>query len=375
MKLLAIHSANHPNQQKRSGVDTWRLSSKLKEMRKHVDWQIDEQLTIIPDIEGYSSAKEFTQAEMEKAFTNVCRYDMVLTSYQSNPTFYTMLKVAEKRAGVQYLMDADDNMFAINPDNPVWAAISDENVYNMQCMIRDNTWITTTTEALAEEFRTRRTGHHKDSVLVNPNYIHEAYKPTTPHNGDKVVVGFVGGSSHYGDLHRTGVLDALARVMHEHKQVYFKSVGMPIDRYLPRARVQIVDAQKGDAYFNEIFPNLGYDISIAPLEDNLFNRGKSNIKWQESTRAGAAFLGSNIGPYSLLPPGTATLCANDEDEWYHALTELVTDPDKRRAQVVAAQADLAQNWCMETRWPAYKQLLERVYTVGQQTKKKVVQHV
>jgi hypothetical protein len=362
IKILAIHSANHPSQDKRSGVDQWRLYRPLRELRKLCPtWQVDEQLTIIKDIEGYSSKKEFTQAEMEAAFENVCKYDIVLTSYQSNPTFYTMLKVAEKRAGVQYIMDVDDNMFAIDPNNPVWAVIGVQEVYHMQCMIRDNTWISTTTEDLAKEFRARRKGHHKDTVLVNPNYISDDYQATPPSNGDRLVIGFFGGSSHYGDLHNTGLLEALQRLMHEHKHVYFKSVGIPIDTYLPRGRVTVGDAKKGDAWLHDIYPGLQLDIALGPLEDTIFNVGKSNIKWQEATRAGSLFVCSNIGPYSHLLPGTALKCRNTSDDWYRVLSLAVQSAELRSSTVKEAQNVLASSYRLEDHANDYKRMLEFVH--------------
>lgn len=320
----------------------------------------------------YKDRTEFTEAEMEAAFADICGYDMVITSYQSNPTMYTLLRVAERKAGTQYVMDVDDNMFAINPDNPVWAAVSDENVYHMQCMIRDNTWITTTTPELAAEFRKRRPGHHKNSVLVSPNYIDDEYQHPAFDNGKRLVIGFVGGSSHYGDMHRTGVLEAIQKLMHEYKHVYFKSVGMVVDTYLPKARVTLGEPRKGDAYLQEVFPNLNYDISIGPLEDNIFNRGKSNIKWQESTRAGAVFVCSNVGPYAKLPRSVACRVENNAKDWYEQLKLLVESQDMRLHMLANARRVLEKNWRLETHGDEYAAMLERVHSVGQANHKKEV---
>lgn len=361
MRILAVHSAYHPQQEKRSAVDAWRIARPLDELRKHCPtWIIDERLTIVPEIEKYADKREFTQAEMEAAFEDVCSYDIVLTSYQSNPTMYTLLQVAQKRAGTQYIMDMDDDMFAIDPNNPVWAVIGDEQVYNMQCMIRDCAWLTTTTEDLAQKFRSRRKGHHKDTVMVVPNYISDEYQAPKPDNGDRIVIGFFGGSSHYGDLHNTGVLEALQTVMHEHKNVYFKSVGIPIDYYLPKSRVKVADARKGDAWLQEIYPSLQLDIAIGPLEDTVFNAGKSNIKWQEATRAGSLFVCSNIGPYRHLLPGTALKCRNGADDWYRVLSQAVQNAELRSSTVAAAQDVLTNSYRLEDNWMVYKAMLEKV---------------
>ena len=81
MKILAVHSYLGDNDKTKSAVDGWRIKRPLDELRKHVDWQIDEQPTFIKGIEKYKNAKEFTEEEMERAFKNICKYDIVFSSY------------------------------------------------------------------------------------------------------------------------------------------------------------------------------------------------------------------------------------------------------------------------------------------------------
>ena len=365
MKILVIHSNLNPDTEKHSAVDSWRLVRPIRELKKHVDWQIDERPTLIPNFDKYKDKAEFTQEEMERAFENICTYDIVFSSYQANPTMYTLLKVAADKAGVQYVMDVDDDMFAINPDNPIWTKMTDEKIYFMQRMIADNAWISTTTEELANVFRARRKGLSKKSVFVVPNCISDDYKGYAPDNGDRLVIGYMGGSTHYKDVHNTGFLEALERIMHEYKHVYFKSVGMIVDKYLPKARVVVEDGKKGDGWLNEVYPSLNFDISCAPLLDNLFNHGKSDIKWQESTRMGSLFVCSNIGPYSKLDNSVCLKTQNGEDNWYKVLKTAVEDAGKRRRVVRQAQAVLAHENRLEDNWRYYKQLFETVYKAAE----------
>lgn len=359
MKILAIHSIHGNNEKTKSAVDLWRIYRPLKELEKHVDWQIDHQPTFIKGIEGYRDAKEFTEMEMQKAFDNICKYDIVFSSYHADPTAYSMLKVAADKAGVQFVMDVDDDMFSVNPDNPFWVKMDDEKCYWMQCMIRDNAWISTTTPELAKVFRDRRK-QDAETVFVNPNFITDEYKHPPFDNGDKVVIGYFGGSSHYADLHDTGVAEALKKLMIENKNVHFKAVGMPLDKYVPRGRYEFEGGKRGKGWVNELFPSLEMDIALAPLHDNIFNHGKSNIKWQEATRAGAAFVGSHIGPYTHLLDGVALTVKNDSDEWYKALKSLVDNAELRKNQVKKAQLHLKSKWRMETNWQYYKDMFLKV---------------
>ncbi len=366
MKILAIHSNIGRNQNTYSAVDTWRIKRPMDELRKHMpDWTIDEQLTPIPGLEKYKNSSEFNEEEMEKAFKVISSYDIIFSSYHADPTGYTMYKVAADKTGTQFIMDVDDDMFAINPDNPFWLKMDDEKAYWMQQMIRDNTWISTTTESLAKVFRDRRKDHDPSSVFVNPNYIYDGYQHPAFDNGDRIVIGYFGGASHYKDLHDTGVIQAVEKLMHEHKNIYFESIGMPVDDYLPKARYKLQEGKRGDGWVKELYPNMRFDIAIAPIKDNIFNKGKSNIKWQESTRAGAAFVGSYIGPYTKLKPNTAVTVQNTMESWYWALKKLVEDAEYRRTLVFNAQKELQANWRLEDNWMQYRDMFDTVFAVKQ----------
>lgn len=360
MKILTVHSWYSKNEKHRSAVDGWRCARPLEQLAKNMpDWTIDHQPTFIKGVEKYKDAKEFTPQEMEKAYKIICKYDVVFSSYHADPTAYSMLKVAAKNAGVKFIMDVDDDMFSVNPDNPFWIKMDDEKCYWMQCMIRDNEYISTTTDKLAKVFRDRRE-HPPETVFVNPNYIPDIYKHPKFDNGDDIVIGYFGGSSHYKDIHDTGVIEAVERIMHEHRNVRFKAVGMVVDKYLPGARYEFVEGKRGDGWVKEIYPDLKMDISLGPLDNNIFNNGKSNIKWQESTRAGACFVASNFGPYDSLKPDTAVLVPqNTPDDWYNAIKPLVEDKKLIKQYVKNAQEEL-NNWRLESNWQQYKKMFESV---------------
>lgn len=357
MKILAVHSWLSKEDKFRSAVDGWRIARPLFELAKHVDWQIDHQPTFIKGIEKYKDQKEFTANEMQKAFDIIKEYDIVFSSYHADPTAYSMLKVACDKAGVQFIMDVDDDMFAVNPDNPFWVKMDDEKCYWMQCMIRDNNWISTTTEKLAKVFRDRRE-QAPDTVFVNKNCITDDYKENIFDNGDDIVIGYFGGSSHYADLHDTGIAEALQKLMHENKNIRFKAVGMPMDKYLPRKRYQFVDGKRGDGWLNELYPNLNMDIAIAPLDKNIFNNGKSNIKWQEATRAGACFVASDFGPYEGLE-NAVLIPENTSEAWYKALKSL-TDSKVRRTQLLRNARKELEDWRLENNWQQYRDMFIKV---------------
>lgn len=360
MKILLLHSIQD-NTRTMSAVDLWRIYRPWKELKKHVDWQIDEAPTAIKELEKYKDKKDFTPAELEKSAKWLGQYDIIHASYFTNAAQFALLMTVQKMYGTKFILDVDDDMFSINPDNPFWLKCTHEDVFNMQQMIRHVDWITTTTERLAHELRQRRQ-QKANTVMVVPNYLPDVYKERKSDNGDKVVIGYFGGASHYRDLNETGAIEGVERVMHKHKNVLFKSVGMPVDKYLPRGRYEFIEGQRGTDWAEKLYPTLKFDISIAPLEDTVFARGKSNIKWLESTRMGAAFVGSNIGPYQKLRHGEcAVLIRNDTESWEYALDELVTDVAKRKALVKNSKDQLKKEWRLEDHWQVLKDVIERVH--------------
>lgn len=75
------------------------------------------------------------------------------------------------------------------------------------------------------------------------------------------------------------------------------------------------------------------DINIAPLEDTLFNRAKSENKWIESALVKVPTVASNVGAFAkMIQDGeTGILCDNTEDAWYSALVKLVESSEARSA--------------------------------------------
>lgn len=361
MKILAVGSAVLPEANKQSQVDHWRIYRPMRELAKHTDWEIEHSPTFIPSWSEHVGKEQFTPEELEAAFENLAKYDIIFSSYHPDPSAWTLLQVLKRRKNVDFIMDCDDDMFAINPDNPFWTKMTHEKVYWMQRMIANNPWLCTPSPVLADRFRQRR-DLPNDTVEVIPNFIADIYQHPPFDNGDKIIIGYMGGASHYADIHESGVLPALERIMHENKSIHFKAIGMLVEHYLPRARYTFEGGKRGTDFFSEIYPNMNFDIGIAPLVDNIFNQGKSNIKWQEMTRAGTALIASDQGPYKSLKNGYNALLVKDNtpEMWYQALKTLVDNPKKRQQLVKNAQLDVKMQWTLEKNWVKYKEFFERV---------------
>lgn len=354
MKILAIHSQLDDNPNRHSGIDMWRVYWPLEELKKHVDWQIDYRRTFIPDT--YQSPEDFTEDELENVAKGLGEYDIIFSSYQPSPFVFSLLKIVQKRYGTKYVLDDDDDVYNIEPDNPFWLKSQPEDAYYMQRMIELADYVTTTNKHLKERYQEKS----KAKIFVLPNFIPEAYKNTAPKDTDKINIVYFGGAGHYPDLHDTGALDAIRKVMNRHKNVHFTTIGVPIDGYIPVKRKHERDSTNVDTWVNKVFPSLNADIAIGPLRPTPFSKGKSNIKWQESTRLGAAFVATDIAPYAELPNYCLLKVENTQSAWEEAIEKLVVDIDYRKRLVQDAQAELEKNWKLENNWQLYKEMFEKV---------------
>lgn len=357
MKILGISRVVETGAQKESAIDLWRIYRPLKELQKNTDWQIDFQDSVVRDIEKYEDPDRFIKEHGAAEAKHIGQYDVVFTSYFTSPHIYTILWAAAKEYGTEFIFDLDDDLFHVDPSNPFWLHAGWAGHEFLKTMARVTKYLSTTNEDLAKKLKER--SEVDPEVFVNPNYISDMYPECEPDNGEKIVIGYFGGASHYYDLHETGVLQAIEQLMHENKNIHFHSAGQPIDHYLPTKRKKIIQVQQGTDWPTKLFPTLNYDISIAPLRDTEFSRHKSNIKWQESTRMGAAFIASDIGPYKNLSKEVAITVPNTQESWYLRLKELVEDEQKRKSMVKAAREEL-KKWRLEDNWVKYKEMFEKV---------------
>jgi len=150
--------------------------------------------------------------------------------------------------------------------------------------------------------------------------------------GEKVIMGYAGSATHHKDLEM--IEDVLINLMDEYPdKVETHFWGFCSDRLRKHPSVVVKstftvdyntyakECQKGDL-----------DIALAPLVDNVFNRGKSAIKWYEYS------IGSVPGVYSRIPSyenlvdqgENGFLCEGDTAEWYRCLKELIENKELRQ---------------------------------------------
>jgi len=180
--------------------------------------------------------------------------------------------------------------------------------------------VTTTSGPLADCYR----DFGARSVHVLENYVPDAAAEVDSRGGQRVVVGWTAASEHRYDHDALRLREVLQRLLDTHPQVEVRGIGIPLglrgDRYTNLGLVQFTELPRAVA---------GFDVGLAPIADNAFNRARSNVKLKEYAAAGVPWLASPIGPYAGMGEKQGGRLVPD-DRWYEEIERLVLDHRGRR---------------------------------------------
>jgi glycosyltransferase involved in cell wall biosynthesis len=91
-------------------------------------------------------------------------------------------------------------------------------------------------------------------------------------------------------------------------------------------------------------------------------RGKSDLKWLESSMAGAAFIGSDAKPYATVKHGRTGLLADTPQEWEEAIETLIVDDTLRLKLAHAARKHVVTNRTAQKTAYLYRKALREIRT-------------
>jgi glycosyltransferase involved in cell wall biosynthesis len=240
------------------------------------------------------------------------------------------LATALKEAGVGVVFDNDDDMTRVPKGSPAYAemrAAREQVAKELGAMLRLADLVTTTCGELAG--RLRRLGG--GDVRVVENYTEAGFLRERRPSGNEVVVGWIAGMEHRGDLRDLRLRRALQGLLDAQPHVRVVSVGVDLgvrsDRYAHHAFVPFPELPDMIARF---------DVGLAPIANVSFNRVRSNVKVKEYAAAGVPWLASPIGPYKEMGEEQGGRLVADYS-WAEALAEVVTD-DAARARLAERSA-------------------------------------
>jgi glycosyltransferase involved in cell wall biosynthesis len=259
---------------------------------------------------------------------------------------------AFKAAGKRVLWDIDDDFWAVRKSNPsvlVSSSLKDQ----YEGLIREADGVITPSKVLAKKIQKLCKGK---PVYICPNGINyeEYHERPKANRGDDLFIGYMAASSHFEDM--PVAIEAIEKLSQKYN-FFFYLYGMTAEPFeaavynvrkilslnlQPEKEVQLKSMlkiydmiQKTKMIHTpfmppEIHPSIlasrDFDIGIAPLEDNEFNRGKSCIKYYEYGATGTVTLASDVEPYRS---EVSYLAKNTVDDWYKKLEKLIVDKEFR----------------------------------------------
>lgn len=206
------------------------------------------------------------------------------------------------------------------------------------------------------------------NIAVLPNYLNTKLwyfqnPGSRPH--ETISIGYMGGDSHLPDLLivEPVILNLLDRYQ---GRVKFITWGIkPPHTLRGHPNVEWQPLSPGNyssfaAYFNQQV----FDIYIAPLDDSLFNRCKSSVKYLEYTALGIPGVCSDLEPYtSIVDPGVSGLLADSAEQWEKQLETLINDVPTRLNIASKSQEAVRKHWLLSNHYQEWTQ----AYTEFQQT--------
>lgn len=264
-----------------------------------------------------------------------------------------------RRRGVAVVIDMDDDLAAVNPNNPAFAAMHpvhgasrDHNWQYAQRACEAASYVTVSTDALLPRYAP----HGRGEVLYNCVPARYLDVPRV----DSTVVGWAGSThSHPDDLQVAGT--ALAQLARENGPFHVVGDGVGVrSALLLDHEPTVTGPQDPLTGWPREIARLG--VGVAPLATTKFNAAKSWLKPLEYAALGVPCVMSPSPEYARLNEQGVGRLASKPKQWLRHLRALIADPQLRESLSVAGR-DVASRWTVERNAVRWADAWEKAYAV------------
>lgn len=293
----------------------------------------------------------------------VAEADFVLIQRDFPRFFGDYLQVVQeaRRKGIPILYDLDDAIMALPEDHPLLGDYSGC-LENILFALLDADRLIVSSEMLADVVQPLN-----ENVVVwhsiLPDSLWKIKPPSATRNEPTVKIGYMGGSTHTSDL------ALLFPVLASLQQEYGESLEFVLWGDLPSENLLTIKSAhyhaEVQAYpaFAEAFPQAEVDIWLAPLQDNLFNRCKSSIKFWEYSAIGGVGVFSRLPPYeTVIRHGENGFLADTPEEWLQFIRFLIQNPERRYQMAQQAQQTLLEEGLLSRHIQQWEQVFRTAHS-------------
>jgi rhamnosyltransferase len=226
--------------------------------------------------------------------------------------------------GIKVFYEIDDYIHGVNriKDHRFRAAFNKKAIKEYEEAMRACNGIICSTPFLAEQYK-----KFNNNVHVCHNYIDTSrYNIERIDNGDKVVIGWSGGTGHLQAMKTwfSQVFDSVAT----YDRVRFVSCGAQYADEISAVYPYKAISVPWTTIENYPYVLAAFDISIAPAHDSKYFKSKSDLRWLEASAVGIPVIANPI-TYPYVEDEVTGLLATTGEEFEYQLDRLIADKDLR----------------------------------------------
>ena len=295
---------------------------------------------------------------------HVKKADVVVSQMVHTPAALDLLRgIKVMYPHIPLVSEIDDNILSTPTYNPADAVYQPGSVFRHIAVeqFKMSDAMVVSTPYLAEVY-----SEFNANIHVVPNSLDFRIWDNLKHrrNTDLVRIGWAGGASHEEDLRLIEVV--VRKTLEKHKNVRFCFVhGIPdffrgVDRIENFSQFTRIDR------YPQFLASRAFDIGLAPLVDNAFNRGKSNLRWLEYAGLKVPCVASSVGHFAeTIRSGIDGMLCNTESQWLSALDDLILNANVRRQMGNAANKRARKDFNIEANVHNYARILSAIADKGQ----------
>jgi GT2 family glycosyltransferase/glycosyltransferase involved in cell wall biosynthesis len=244
------------------------------------------------------------------------------------------LRAAFEESGIPFAIDLDDDLLDVPEDKDPQGTYADYAPFLLR-LIEQASVVTVSTQPLQEKMRAIN-----PEVVVLPNLLSDRlWRPPLPEHtvGNMVRALYMGTVTHADDLEL--LLPAIEEIQSHHPEFCLSLIG--ISKTFPAALptcVETIGIPSDKKSYERFVPWLReesarFDFAVAPLQDTVFNSGKSALKVLDYAGLGLPVLASDTVVYRDLARRAPHVqpVANDTQSWVAALSQRITAGPANRA--------------------------------------------
>ncbi|MFJ5508453.1 glycosyltransferase [Pectobacterium jejuense] len=259
--------------------------------------------------------------------------DVVIVQSAAGAQTPEMVAQYRKYTRSSIVAEFDDYILNIPINSGNRRAFSQQLIKNFRRSLESVDWVVVSTPALAEAY----SAYHSDIRVAYNRLPASWWKGLTSlrQQGRKPRVGWAGGSSHKGDL---AILRSVVKALEDEVEWVFMGMKPEGVKCEFHAGVPI-------EYYPQKTASLNLDLALVPLEYNLFNECKSNLRLMELGACGVPVICTDIEPYRCGLP--VTRVDNRFKDWMDAIRMHISDMDATARVGDQLRDAVYKDWMLE----------------------------